>query len=159
MSLKFRLLAGLAVLLTAGVASAATINVGFELFDPGTLSPLPRVGNSYTLAADTPFLLRAVGTVTNPNITDDLRGNTNPINPAFDNQPLGIANFSGDLMPSAAGVIIPANDGFGQWGGFIEYIGLSTPSSVNLLAIGPGGSLIPSGAGAANTATSLPNPS
>ena len=153
MSLKFRLLAGLAVLLTAGVASAATINVEFGLFDPNTFDPLPRVGNSYTLPQNTPFLLRVMGSVTDPNVTDADRTGT-----AFDNQLLGIANFSGDLMHSAPGVISPANAGGDQWAGFLEYIGLGAPSFVNLLPTGPGGSLIPSGAGVANTATSLGNP-
>jgi MYXO-CTERM domain-containing protein len=157
MSLKFRLLAGLAVMLTASAASAANIVLSFQLYDPLTFDPLPTSGaNTYDLQPNQEFLLRASVIVQDPNLTDTNRSAT-----AFDNQPLGVQTLAGQIIPSVANVAIPQADTApdpDQWLGFAEIAGLGQPSFVNLLALGPGGSMIPSGAGTSNSTLNLPNP-
>src|SRR5262245_32642982 len=106
MSLKFRLLAGLAVMLAASAASAANIVLSFQLFDPITFDPLPTSGaNTYNLLPNQEFILRASVIVEQPNLTDTLRTNT-----AFDSQPLGVQTLSGQIMPTVANVAIPQAD-------------------------------------------------
>ena len=110
MSLKFRLLAGLAVLLTAQAASAATIEYMIQLFDnsgaanTAGVALVPSAPNTYTLAPGQLFRVRLLARINSPNFTDSDRGGTE-----FDGIPLGFGVVVGDYQTvgSEPNVVFP----------------------------------------------------
>ena len=161
MSLKFRLLAGLAVMLAATAASAATVDFSIQLFDTSGGSTagvlLPTSGpNTWTVLPGQEFRVRVLAKVNDPNLTDTNRDGT-----AFDGVPLGLQLISGQLITTGSvGLANPMDNGSTQWLNFVRFggTGFPNPTFVNLLDLGGDGDLDPSGAGLANTTLNLADP-
>jgi hypothetical protein len=161
MSLKFRLFAGLAVMLAASAASAVTVEFSIQLFDVSGGSTagvaLPTSGpNHYVLGPGQEFRVRVFAKVNDPNLTDTNRDGT-----AFDGKALGLQLVSGQLVTTGGvGVANPMDNGSGQWLNFVRFggTGFPNPTFVNLLDLGADGDLDPSGAGLANTTLNLNDP-
>jgi hypothetical protein len=151
MSLKFRLLAGLMVMLAAGIAPAASLTAQIVLVDDLD-NPIPQVNGGYQVLPGQQFRVQLLGQVLSPNFTDTARtGST------MDNKALGIQNIVGQLRTSAVNSVNPVSAGGSppKWQGFVEKIGLGSPGFVNLLDVDSDGDLDPSGAGAANSSLSI----
>jgi hypothetical protein len=161
MSLKFRLLAGLAVMLAASAASAATVDFTIQLFDVSGGSTagvlLPTSGpNTWNVLPGQEFRVRVLAKVNDPNLTDANRDGE-----LFDGKALGLQLVSGQLITTGSvGLANPMDNGSGQWLQFVRFGGTSfpNPTFANLLDLGGDGDLDPSGAGLANTTLDLANP-
>jgi hypothetical protein len=135
-------------------ANAAQITTSIILTDLNG-DPLPPSGaHTYQLVPGQQFKVQVQGVVNNPNITDTIRAGT-----AMDSKPLGVANLAGTLTTNGVNVANPIGsvEAVPKWENFVEYIGLGVPGFVNLLDQGSDGDLDPSGAGVANSSTSLSN--